>query len=89
MFKYTIEKNSLLVVSVLQIPLQLAYALTIHKSMGATLDCAHINFMGVFAYGQGYVALSRVKNLKRLCVENIKTSSFTAHPEALHFYENI
>lgn len=89
LFKYTIEKNNLLVVSVLQIPLQLAYALTIHKSMGATLDCAHINFAGVFAHGQGYVALSRVKNLKRLYVENIKTSSFTAHPEALHFYENI
>lgn len=89
LFKYTIEKNSLLVVSVSQIPLQLAYALTIHKSMGATLDCAHINFEGVFAYGQGYVALSRVKNLKSLYVENIKTSSFTAHPEALHFYEKI
>jgi len=89
LFKYTIEKNNLLVVSVSQIPLQLAYALTIHKSLGATLDCAHINFAGVFAYGQGYVALSRVKNLKSLYVENIKTSSFIAHPEALHFYENI
>jgi ATP-dependent DNA helicase PIF1 len=89
LFKYTIEKNNMLVVSVSQIPLQLAYALTIHKSLGATLDCAHINFAGVFAYGQGYVALSRVKNLKSLYVENIKTSSFIAHPEALHFYENI
>jgi len=89
LFKYTIEKNNLLVVSVLQIPLQLAYALTIHKSLGATLDCAHINFAGVFARGQGYVALSRVKNLKSLYVENIKTRSFIAHPEALHFYKNI
>jgi ATP-dependent DNA helicase PIF1 len=89
LFKYTIEKNNLLVVSVSQIPLQLAYALTIHKSLGTTLDCAHINFAGVFAHGQGYVALSRVKNLKSLYVENIKTSSFIAHPEALHFYENI
>lgn len=89
LFKYAVEKNNMLVVSVLQIPLQLAYALTIHKSMGATLDCAHINFEGVFADGQGYVALSRVKSLKSLYVENIRTSSFTAHPEALHFYENL
>ena len=89
LFKYTIEKNNLLVVSVSQIPLQLAYALTIHKIQGATLDCAYINFTGVFAYGQGYVALSRVKNLKSLYVENIKISSFAAHPEALHFYEKI
>lgn len=89
LFEYTIENShNLLVVTVLQIPLQLAYALTIHKSMGATLDCAYIDFTGVFAYGQSYVALSRIKSLKNLYVKNIKSSSFKAHPDALHFYKN-
>ena len=90
LFEYSIENShNIVVVKVLQIPLQLAYALTIHKSMGATLDCAHIDFTDVFAYGQGYVALSRIKSLKNLVVKNIQASSFKAHPEALRFYEKI
>ena len=88
LFKYTIENNqNIAIVTVLQIPLQLAYAITIHKSMGSTLDCAYIDFTDVFEYGQAYVALSRIKSLKNLYVTNIKTSSFKAQPAALCFYE--
>lgn len=90
MYNYTIENGqNKPVVTVSQIPLQLAYALTIHKCMGSTLDCVYIDFDGVFEYGQAYVALSRVKSLKNLCVKNIYVSSFKAHPEALCFYEKI
>lgn len=50
-----------------QIPLKLAYAITIHKSQGMTLDRAYIDFgRGAFACGQTYVALSRVRNIKTL-----------------------
>lgn len=72
-----------------QIPLKLAYAITAHKCQGCTLDCAYIDFNGIFEYGQAYVALSRVKNLNNLITMNISNKIFKAHPLALQFYERL
>ncbi len=88
-----IERNSweiddLKGVSRSQIPLRLAYAITIHKCQGATLDCALIDIgRSTFEYGQAYVALSRVKNLESLYVHEFAAEAVRASPQVCAFYE--
>lgn len=73
-----------------QIPLKLAYAITIHKAQGTTLDCALIDIgTSTFECGQAYVALSRVKNLDSLYVYNVEPTAFRAHPKVLEFYKSL
>lgn len=69
-----------------QIPLRLAYAITIHKSQGCTLSKAKVNLRSAFAYGQAYVALSRVRDLSGLYIEDIRWESIMASPDAISFY---
>ncbi len=73
-----------------QIPLKLAYAITIHKAQGATLDCALIDVGGkTFEFGQAYVALSRVKDLESLYIHDLEATAFRAHPKVKEFYASL
>jgi len=71
-----------------QIPLRLAYAITIHKAQGATLDCALIDIGdNTFEFGQAYVALSRVKSLDSLYIWDLEPSAFRVHPKVKVFLD--
>lgn len=71
------------------IPLKLAWAITCHKSQGASIDSVYIDLSGVFEYGQAYVAISRVRSHSSLILKNATKEMFKAHPIALEFYNNI
>jgi len=74
-------------VSRTQYPLRLAWACTIHKAQGATLDSALIDIgEGVFEVGQAYVALSRVKSLDSLFVHSFSPEAFRLHTKVEAFY---
>jgi ATP-dependent DNA helicase PIF1 len=73
-----------------QLPLRVAYAVTIHKSQGATLDCALVDIgASTFEYGQAYVALSRVRDLESLYIHNLVASKIKAHPAVVEFYNHL
>jgi ATP-dependent DNA helicase PIF1 len=73
-----------------QIPLRVAYAITIHKAQGASLDSALVDVgPSTFEYGQAYVALSRVRNMNSLFIFEIAQKAFRAHPAVKAFYGSL
>ena len=76
-------------ISVSQIPLCLAWALTIHKIQGATLHMADIDIgRTIFEYGQTYVALSRIRSLDGLFLSEFYPQRIKANPTVIAFYES-
>lgn len=66
-----------------QVPLRLAWAITVHKSQGMTLDAAEIDLGKTFERGQGYVALSRLKDIDNLKLAGFNRMALEVDPLAL------
>jgi ATP-dependent DNA helicase PIF1 len=75
--------------SIEQIPLIFAWAITIHKSQGMTLDKIRCNLRNTFTHGQIYVALSRVKTLEGLYIDDIDFGKINTNQQIVDFYTNI
>ncbi len=75
--------------SITQIPLRLAWAITVHKSQGMTLDAARIDLRKAFVEGMGYVALSRVKNLHNLYLSGINRMALQISADAQQIDETL
>jgi len=73
-----------------QIPLKIAYAMSIHKGQGATLDSALIDVgANTFTYGQAYVALSRCRSLEGLYIWRFEPKMVLCHPKVRQFYVDL
>jgi ATP-dependent DNA helicase PIF1 len=71
----------------MQVPLKLAWALTVHKSQGATLDKVKVDLNGCFSPGQCYVALSRAKSTSGLQITGFTKDAVKTHPLAIAFHD--
>lgn len=80
---WTVEENGKIRAQITQIPLRLAWAITVHKSQGMSLDAAVMDLSQVFEFGQGYVALSRVRRLSDLYLLGYNDNAFKVHPQIL------
>jgi len=77
------DETGKLLVSYVQVPLRLAWAITVHKSQGMTLDSAVMDLSKTFEKGQGYVALSRVKGMDGLQLKGFNSTALEVDGLAL------
>ncbi len=80
---WVVEEGGKIRAQITQIPLRLAWAITVHKSQGMSMDAAIMDLSQVFEYGQGYVALSRVRRLSGLYLLGVNEHAFKVSPDVL------
>nr|MBP9687908.1 hypothetical protein [Candidatus Woesebacteria bacterium] len=78
---WAVEDEGVIKAEVKQVPLRLAWAITIHKSQGMSLDAAVIDLSKSFVPGMGYVALSRVRTLEGMKLTGINNMALMVNPD--------
>jgi hypothetical protein len=81
---WAVHDEGKIVAEITQVPLRLAWAITIHKSQGMSLDAAEIDLRNAFTYGQGYVALSRVRSLAGMKVLGLNGHALLVDPRVVN-----
>ena len=82
---WRIEEDGKTKAEIIQYPLRLAWAITVHKSHGMSLDTAEIDLSRSFERGMGYVALSRVRSLEGLFLKGLNEMALRINEEVLEF----
>jgi len=82
---WELDEDGGVVADIKQIPLRLAWAITVHKSQGMSLDAAEIDLSRSFEPGMGYVALSRVRTLSGLRLTGLNEMALKVNPDILVF----
>ena len=80
---WQVEEDGKILAEVTQVPLRHAWAITVHKSQGVSLDSAVIDLSRTFTHGQGYVALSRVRTLKGITLLGINNMALSVDENIL------
>ncbi|MCA9354498.1 MAG: AAA family ATPase [Candidatus Kaiserbacteria bacterium] len=78
---WELAEDKKILASIEQLPLRLAWAITVHKSQGMSLDAAEIDLSKAFVYGQGYVALSRVRSLEGMKIIGMHPNALQVDPK--------
>jgi len=86
---WALEEDGKKRAEVSQLPLRLAWAITIHKSQGMSLDAAEIDLSRSFTPGMGYVALSRVRGIDGVYLKGINNLALAMHPQIFAFDERL
>lgn len=82
---WTVDDDETILAKITQIPLRLAWAITVYKSQGMTLESAEIDLSRAFNYGMGYVALSRLTKLDGLCLLGINEMACKVDPQVFSY----
>ncbi len=80
---WMIEEDAVVKAEISQIPLRLAWAITVHKSQGMNLDAAQVDLSKSFTFGMGYVALSRLRSFNGLSLLGINDMALAVNQEVL------
>jgi ATP-dependent DNA helicase PIF1 len=86
---FSLKKGDVTVSSIKQVPLILAWAITVHKSQGMTFDYVEMDLSYAFEYHQVYVALSRATSLKGLVLIGFNKNKIKVHSKVIEFHKKL